>query len=231
MTESQLPYYFNQGSEAQVESGAKISIRRATQRPGRFPHASMGMLVWLTVVWVLLWGEVTTGNILSGFILALVITSVAPLPAAPFDGRFRPWGLVRLVALFVWDILVASASIAWSVIVGRQPRGAVIRVQLRSHSDVFLTTTAGMTALVPGSVVVDAHRETGTLYVHVLHVEGGEKGLEKAHAAVLAQEERIVRAFGSHDQLMDAGFVPGSTPKAGRLPTPFAAPAGSEQTS
>lgn len=209
-----------------TESNARLSIRRATYRPGRFPHATAGMLIWLTIVWVLLWGDVSTGNVVAGFLIALIITTITPLPAATFDGRFRPVALARFVWVFLVDIVRASIQIASYAIRGKKPRGAVIRVQTRAHSDVFLTTTAGMTSLVPGSVVVDAHTSTGTLYIHVFDIDISG-GLEAAHQQVLDQEERILRAFASHDQLVDAGFVPGS--KMGqRLPTPYAPPAGEE---
>lgn len=32
-----------------------------------------------------------------------------------------------------------------------------------------------------------------------------------------------MRAFASHEELVDAGYVPGSTRRAGRLPVPYAA--------
>lgn len=37
-----------------------------------------------------------------------------------------------------------------------------------------------------------------------------------------------MRAFASHEELVDAGYVPGSTCRAGRLPVPYA-PASGEQ--
>jgi multicomponent Na+:H+ antiporter subunit E len=188
-----------------------------TRRRRGWPRASWGMLVWLTAVWVLLWGDITVANAVAGLGVALLVTTVAPLPRAPFDGRFRPWGVVRLVVRFAWDVLVASAQIAWLALRGRQPRGAVIRVRLRGHADSYLAATAGMTSLVPGSIVVEAHRLTGTLYIHVFDVALAG-GLEQAHRTVMAQEERILRAFASDDQLTDAGYVPGSSPRAGRLP-------------
>ncbi|WP_054952811.1 Na+/H+ antiporter subunit E [Flaviflexus massiliensis] len=208
------------------ESSARASIRAATNRPGRFPHATAGMLIWLTIVWVLLWGDISAGNILAGFSLALIITTLTPLPAATFDGRFRPVALVRFVWVFLVDVVQASLQISYYALAGKKPRGAVIRVQTRAHSDVFLTALSGMTSLVPGSVVVDAHASTGTLYIHVFDVDVAG-GLEAAHQAVLDQEERILRAFASHNQLIDAGFAPGS--KMGQmLPVPYAAPAGEQ---
>lgn len=202
-------------------SKSSNAIRRATHRPGRFPHASMGTLVWLTVVWVMLWGDLTPGNFVAGFCLALLVTTIAPFPFTPFDGRFRPRAVIRLGVIFLADMVRASFLQAKFILSGQRPHGAIIRVKLRSHSDIYLAMTAGMSGLVPGSVVVDAHRLTGTLYVHVFDtgLAGGVAGI---HHTILEQEERILRAFASHDELMDAGYVPGSLPSAGRLPTPYA---------
>jgi multicomponent Na+:H+ antiporter subunit E len=193
------------------------------RRRQRWPRSSWGMLAWLTAVWVLLWGDITVANIVAGLGVALLVTTVVPLPRTPFDGRFRPWGVARLMTRFAYDVVVASLQISWMALAGRQPQGAVIRVRLRSHSDTYLTATAGFTSLVPGSIVVEAHRVTGTLYIHVFDVEL-HGGLDKAHRTVLEQEERILRAIASKEELLDAGYVPGSSPRAGRM----AAPAGKE---
>ncbi|WP_188043463.1 Na+/H+ antiporter subunit E [Changpingibacter yushuensis] len=198
---------------------ASDAIRIATQRPGRFPHASLGTILWITIVWVLLWGDVTPGNILSGFGLALLITTVAPFPTARFDGRFRPKALAWLAVVFVWDLLKASWQQAWFIVRGKYPNSAIIRVHLRSNSDAYLAMTAGMTALVPGSVVVDADQTSGMVYVHIFDVELAG-GLDAAHAAVLDLEERILRAFASRNELLKSGFVPGWSTTSGRLPVP-----------
>lgn len=202
-------------------SKSSDAIRVATQRPGRFPHASLGTLMWATLVWVLLWGEVTPGNILSGFVLALAVTSIAPFPAMRFDGRFRPRGLVILAAHFIYDLVFSAFQQANFIVRRKKPRAAIIRVQLRSESDVYLAMTAGMSAVVPGTVPVEADAATGTLYIHVFDV-GLAGGVSAAHNSILDLEERIMRAFASRDDLIRAGFVPGPTKKSGLLPVPFA---------
>lgn len=211
----------NSFTHPRATSRARRSIAEATQRPGRFPHASLGTLIWITIVWVMLWGDLSLGNVLGGFLLALVITTVAPFPFAPFDGRFRPRAVVILLACFVRDIIHASFQQAWFVITGKEAHGAIIRIRLRSHSDSYLTMTAGMSSLVPGSLVVDSHRSTGTLYMHVFDVNlaGGVDGI---HRTVHLQEERILRAFASRSELIEAGYVPGWSTKFGRLPVPYA---------
>lgn len=202
-------------------SKASEAIRIATQRPGRFPHASLGTLVWLTIVWVLLWGEVTPGNILSGFGLALLITTIAPFPTVRFDGRFRPKALVWLFVKFIRDLVVSAGQQALFILQRKEPRPAIIRVQLRSESDAYLAMTAGMSAVVPGSVPVEADAASGTLYIHVFDI-GLAGGVSAAHQSILDLEERILRAFASQDELMAAGFVPGWSRKSGRLPVPYA---------
>ncbi|WP_226924498.1 Na+/H+ antiporter subunit E [Georgenia satyanarayanai] len=179
------------------------------------PRANWGVLLWLTVVWVALWGDLTLANVVIGAFLAVLVTAVLPLPTTPFDGRFRPWGVVLLLAHFLWDVVKASVEVAALAVRRTPPRGAVIRVRLRSHNDVYLTMVAGMTSLVPGSVVIEAHRITGTLYHHILDVEM-HGGLERAHQSVLDQEERILRAFGSREELIEAGLTPGSSARAGK---------------
>ena len=58
---------------------------------------------------------------------------------------------------------------------------------------------------------------TGTLYIHVFDVDEGPEAMDEAHEQVLRQEERILRALASDDELMTAGFRPGGSMKAGRL--------------
>ena len=164
------------------------------------------MSIMSAVIWVLLWGDLSLANLVSGFLLGLLITWVFPLPPIDFHGRFRPLGVLRLVTRFAVDLVRASFEVSIIAIRPRYvPRGAVIGVQLRSHSDLYLTLTAELASLVPGSLVVEAHRLTGMLYLHVLDVRISG-GVEAARQAVLDQEERVLRAFASDEELDAAGL-------------------------
>jgi multicomponent Na+:H+ antiporter subunit E len=165
-------------------------------------------VVWLVAVWVLLWGDLSVGNVLAGAVVAVAVTGLLRMTPIDFHGRIRPLGVLRLVGTFAWDLVHASAEVSWVALRPRHtPRGAVIGVQLRNHSDLYLTVTAELCSLVPGSLVVEAHRLTGMLYLHVLDVEQSG-GVEQARQRVLDQEERVLRAFASDDELRDAGLVP-----------------------
>ena len=172
----------------------------------------------LTLMWVLLWGDLSWGNVVAGLALALTILLLAPMPHGPQRRlTIRPIALARLMLVFAKDTAVAAAQIVWVIITGRRPREAIIRVQTLAHSDGFLAATAGLTALVPGSIVIDAHRLTGTLSVHVFDVGAGQQALDEAHERVIIQEERILRALATAEELKDAGYRPGGSMKAGRL--------------
>ena len=172
-------------------------------------------VAWLTVVWVLLWGDLTWANVLAGLVVGVLVTWGFRMSPIAFGGRVRPWRLVVLVVRFAVDLVVASFEVAALALrPGWTPHGAVIRVQLRSHSDLYLTLTAELVSLVPGSLVVEARRHTGVLYLHVLDV-AHSGGVEGMRARVLAQEERLLRALASPAELAGAGLEPSRSGRSG----------------
>ncbi|MCG2799632.1 MAG: Na+/H+ antiporter subunit E [Cellulomonas sp.] len=176
---------------------------RATAALRRVPWWEVA---WLAGVWVLLWGDVSIGNVLAGVAIGVAVTVGLRMAPIQFHGHVRPLALVALIGRFLLDLVRASFEVAAIALrPGYTPRGAVIGVQLRSHSDLYLTLTAELCSLVPGSLVVEAHRLTGTLYVHVLDV-AWSGGVEAARRQVLDQEERVLRALASDDELTAAGL-------------------------
>ena len=154
----------------------------------------------IALAWVLLWDRVTWGNVVNGVLVGLAVTYAFPLPSIEFHGRLRPHRLAWLIVRFLADLVVASWQVMLLAFGTRRPRNAVIEVQLRSRSDFYLTITAELVALVPGSVVVDARRSTSVLYLHLLDVRG-EGAIDAQRAHVLAVERRVLRALGSREEI------------------------------
>jgi multicomponent Na+:H+ antiporter subunit E len=194
-------------------------------------------MLWLIVVWVLLWGTLSWANVLSGAVLAFLITVGFPMPSINYQGRVRPLRLVHLIARFLWDITRASLHVAWLAIRPKQvPTSAMIGVELRSANDLYMTLTSDLCCLVPGSIVVEAHRLTGRIYLHYLDVSTPEE-VERARQAVLGQEKRVLLALASDAELAAAGLdsrgrelspVAGVAPVAGAQATDLASATGSE---
>lgn len=172
------------------------------------PWKRWPIILWLALVWVLVWGDLTWANVINGLVLGTLVVTVAPMPRVGFEGR--PWlpGIVVLLGKFFFDVVVASVQIAAAALhFGHQPRAAVLRVQLRSHSDLMLTLTAQICSLVPGSIIVEAHRHTGMLYLHVFDVDR-VGGIDEARRIVLEVERRVLLAIATDAEIAEAGLPP-----------------------
>ena len=158
-------------------------------------------LTWLVLVWILLWGDFSWANLLSGILVAAVVTTVLPLPAVVGGARVHPVALLVFLGHFVRDLTVSSAQVAWQAVrpSGMQ-QGAIIAVRLRTDSDLLLTLIAESLTLVPGSIVLDLDRPRRTLGIHLLHVDDDED-VQRQKAGVLTMEDRVVRAFGTKEDI------------------------------
>jgi len=191
--------------------------RDGTFRPARYRSLQPLVVLWLAVVWVALWGDLSVGNVLGGVLVGTVVCLVFPLPPLRMDLHVRPLPLVWLVLRFLFDVVAASVEVSVKTLqLHRQPRNAVIEVDLRTQSDFVLTVVAEMVSLVPGSLVVEARRSTHTLFLHVLDA-GDMRGVEKMRRQVFALERRVVLALGSRTEHLDG-------PEDGRLSPEGTAP-------
>jgi multicomponent Na+:H+ antiporter subunit E len=169
-------------------------------RPARLRGLQLPVLLWLVLVWIALWGDLSVANIVGGLAVAVVVSLVFPLPPLRMHLHVRPLRLGWLVLHFLGDVVMASVDVAWKTLqLHRQPRNAVIEVDLRTHSDFVLTVVAEMVSLVPGSLVVEARRSTHTLFLHVLDARD-MAGVEKMRAQVFALERRVVLALGTETE-------------------------------
>ena len=155
------------------------------------------LLGWLVLVWMLLWGTWSWANLLSGIVVAVLVTVVLPLPPVTEHARFRPLAVLSFVGHFLVDLGVSSVQVAWEAVrPGGPVRAAIIEVELRTDSDLLLTLIAETLTLVPGSIVLDVDRTRKVFLMHVLPVRT-EADVDRVRAGVLTVEERLVKAFGS----------------------------------
>ncbi|MFC0006235.1 Na+/H+ antiporter subunit E [Micromonospora siamensis] len=183
----------------------------AAGRSGRYGRRrdQLAALGWLVLVWNLLWGKFSVGNLVGGVLVGGAVLLFFPLPPVSFAGRLRPRALLVLAGTFVVELVSASAHVAAiAVRPGYRPRGAIIGVRLRVRTDLNLALTAELLSLVPGTLILEVDRDAGILYVHVLDVRG-PADLTGSRDRVLAVEERIVRAVGSDAELRQ---LTGGTP-------------------
>jgi multicomponent Na+:H+ antiporter subunit E len=163
------------------------------------------VLVWLMLVWILLWGNFSWANVLSGFAVAVLITSLLPLPAVAVEGLLHPLPLVRFVAVLAWYLVESSAQVAWLALrPGPPPLSAVLRAQLSVKSDLVLTLLVNAITLTPGSMVLEIDRDRRLIYVHVLDV-GSQRAVDRFYRQETRMERLLIAAFERDTDWRPAG--------------------------
>ncbi|WP_448852716.1 Na+/H+ antiporter subunit E [Corynebacterium sp. 335C] len=177
-----------------AERARRARARATENRP------SLLMFVALVVMWQLLWGEVTVGNLVGGVLVAGFISLVVPMPRVPVTGlRINWWAMAKLFAAWAIDFVVASLRVAWlAVRRADPPPSAVIKVPMRTNDDITLASAIALINLQPGGIVTDIDRGRQLLTMHIL--DGSSTGgIERTIAELARMERRVIRAFEDRD--------------------------------
>ncbi len=168
------------------------------------------LVIWLTLVWALLWGDFGFANLLAG----LGVASFVVLVARPTGVRsttltsFHPLSALVFIGYFLVQLVKSSLEVAWEVITPRpRRRRAIISVPMHVATDGLVTLVGNAITLTPGTLTIDVRRpdadEPPVLYVHALHFTD----VESLRLDVLRLERLAVRAFGTKEQRADLDLV------------------------
>lgn len=153
---------------------------------------------FLLVMWLLLWGEVSVANVLGGILVIALLFLVFPSdrPLLP-TRRVHPLALAHLVGYFLVELVLANISVTRSVL-GRASatRAGLVDVALCSDDPGMLTLISTMTALTPGSVMVEVHRAPARVRVHAF----GHGDPADVARTIRRLEELCIRALGDSAQ-------------------------------
>lgn len=155
----------------------------------------VGILVWLTAVWILLWGNISAANILGGLAVGMLITVLLPLPQVPVAGRLHPLSLAWLMLKVAYYLVLSSVQVAWLAIrPGPPPLTAVLRARLALKSDLVLALAVNVINLIPGSIVLEIDQARRMIYVHVLDV-GSERAVQQFYRQITEVERLMIASF------------------------------------
>lgn len=154
----------------------------------------------IALLWVMLWGDLSVGNVVNGLLIGLLVTLALRMPRIDYAGRVRPLRLIGLIGRFMWDLTVATAQVVSIAVRPGHPTGSIVEVTLRTTSPLYMTIVSAMVSLTPGSVVMDTRRHANAIYVHEITATTPE-AVESARQSTLAIERRVVRALGSRAEI------------------------------
>lgn len=156
-----------------------------------------GVLVWLTGLWVLLWGDLSAANVLAGLAVAIGVLTLTRSPRlSDPDGAVRvaPLAALHFLVYVVVKLVEANIVLAKEIVTPRNRiNTGVVEVPLRTESNLATMIVANVVTLTPGTVVLESNGSPPVLYVNVLHLHD----LDQVRRDLLRIEELSVRAFGS----------------------------------
>lgn len=135
------------------------------------PHPFLTLL--LAIVWTLLQNEISSGMVVFGIILGVIIPRMTSIWWPDTPTGFNLGKMMTYSIMVMWDIMVANVEVAWIVLTvpnsKLKPAWIVIPLELRQPE--AITLLAGTITLTPGTVSADLSSEGHSLLVHVLHTD------------------------------------------------------------
>jgi multicomponent Na+:H+ antiporter subunit E len=161
------------------------------------------LIIWLTLVWALLWGDLGLASLLSGLAIAVFVVLIArPTGVHGIQlTSFHPASALVFLLYFLMQLVKSNFQVAWEVITPRSNvNRAIISVPLHVRTDGLATVVGNAITLTPGTLTVDVRRDDPdlppVLYVHALHFTD----VDDLRRDVLRLERLAVRAFGTKEQ-------------------------------
>lgn len=138
----------------------------------------------LTLAWCGMWQQISIANVISGAAVAAVVLSTGL--GTRGKGSIRMVPLMRLLWMVLVDLVKSTIDVAKEIV---RPANtiseAIVAVEIPAHAKQHFLLLIVAITLTPGTAVVDADPDTGTLYLHLLHHE--RLAEVEAHVAALAE--------------------------------------------
>ena len=153
-------------------------------------------ILWLTIMWIMLMGEISWANIIAGFLVGTAIVLLLPLPAMPIANIKVRWGAFALLILkWFWDLAKASVKVAWLALRPQDPpKTAILNVPMRVQNDLVLSFATVLYNLQPGGSVTDIDIANRMWTVHVLDADSPD-AIENEIQNVADLERNLIHVF------------------------------------
>jgi multicomponent Na+:H+ antiporter subunit E len=177
----------------------------------RFVARDLVSVAPLTAAWVLLWGDIRLGNVLTGVGASTLLLLVFPIghDVEAVRHRIRPIGVVRLAVAFAWELVSSSLVMVREVLGGSsRERPGIVACPLRVDAPGLVTFLTNVFAMSPGTMPIEVSHAPPVIYLHVLRLDDPEL----VRARVTRFETIAVRALGDDDALAAVTVPPPPPP-------------------
>lgn len=135
------------------------------------PHPLLSLALW--AAWLMLNNSMSAAHVVLGALLGWAIPLASfHLIDGPWPRLRRPDLMLRLGAIFLYDIVVSNIEVARRVL---GPEAAIrpgfVRVPLDLTDAWAITALAGIITMTPGTLTAEVADDGSYLLVHALHID------------------------------------------------------------
>ena len=135
----------------------------------------LALNIFLAIGWASLIGSFSLGSLATGFVVGYIALWVARPLFGESTYFLRVYRVIRLAALFLYELLVSSLRVAWDVVTpAHLSKPGIIAMPLDAKGDTEILLVASLISLTPGTLSLDVSPDRKTLYVHGMFVEDPE---------------------------------------------------------
>lgn len=147
----------------------------------------------LAAIWALFFGGFNWLTLGSGLIVGFVVLWMfQPLVGARSSYFLRVWYWIKLIVLFLYELVVSSVQVFWDVITPtHRARPAIIDVPLDVKTDAGILLVTNLISLTPGTLSIDVSEDRRTLTVHAMFADDPEA---VCHALKSGMEKWVIDA-------------------------------------
>lgn len=128
--------------------------------------------VVLALVWTLLTGDMSIGNLLIGFALGYIILYFQKSLAGGSRYFHKARLILTFTLYFLWEFVTASFRVAHDVLTPTlYAKPGIVAVPLDAKTDLEITVLASAITLTPGTVSIDVSEDRSTIYIHAMYAE------------------------------------------------------------
>lgn len=140
----------------------------------------LALIIGLTLAWCGLWRTLSFANVAGGLVVSTIIVMSGLGPDARGGVRIVP--LLKLLWLVFTDLVGSTREVAREILTPTDyTEEGIIAVQVEDECRAHLLLLAVAITLTPGTAVVDVDPKTGTLYLHLLHIERRDETVDHVH--------------------------------------------------
>ncbi len=131
--------------------------------------------ILLAIGWGAVNGEFTASNLAIGFVLGYACLWLVRTLYQPTRYFVRVWAGLRLLLLFITELVRSSLLVARQVLTpALYCCAGIVSVPLEVKSDIEITLLANLITLTPGTISLHVSEDRSTLFVHAMFVDDME---------------------------------------------------------